>query len=74
MDSLVEKSIKQKLYASGGKATIPLLNGGLCEIDFDPTIKEGILSPKGPPVNQLIWETFDAAIEVEYIRISFDKE
>lgn len=62
-DSIVVVRIKEKLNACGGKATIKLLQGDLCEIRFDSNGK-GIISPKIPPVNQLIWEAFDAAVEV----------
>lgn len=62
-DSKVIKKIKEKLNASGGKASIPLYSGDLCEIGYDLNGK-GLISPKIPPANQLIWEAFDAAVEV----------
>lgn len=62
-DSEVIKRIKEKLNASGGKASIPLYSGDLCEIGYDPNGK-GLISPKIPPANQLIWDIFDAAVEI----------
>lgn len=62
-DSSVVKKIKEKLNDNIGRASIPLYSGELCEIGFDPNGK-GLISPKIPPVNQLIWEAFDAAVEV----------
>lgn len=62
-DSRVIKTIKAKLNAEGGRAYIPLYSADLCEIGFDISGK-GLVSPKIPPVNQLIWEAFDAAVEV----------
>lgn len=62
-DSPVVKKIKEKLNASSGRASIPLFSGELCEIGYDPNGK-GLVSPKIPPANQLIWEAFDAAVEV----------
>lgn len=62
-DSLVVKKIKEKLNAISGRTSIPLYSGELCEIGFDPNGK-GLASPKIPPANQLIWEAFDAAVEV----------
>lgn len=62
-DSLVIKKIKEKLNVSGGKTTIKLLQGDPCDIWFD-TNGKGLVSPKIPPSNQLVWEAFDAAVEV----------
>ena len=62
-DSLVVKKIKEKLNESGGKAMIPLYNDDLCDIEYDPNEK-GLVSSKIPPKDQLIWEAFDAAVEV----------
>lgn len=62
-DSLVIKRIKTKLNEMGGNASIPLYSGDLCEIGFDPNGK-GLVSTKIPVPNQLIWEVFDAAVEV----------
>lgn len=62
-DSLVVRKIKDKLNAAGGQATITLFNGDGCDIRFNENGK-GLLSPKIPPANQLIWEAFDAAVEV----------
>lgn len=62
-DSIVVKTIKEKLNANNGKATITLYQGDSCDICFDENGK-GLVSPKIPPANQLIWEAFDAAVEV----------
>ena len=62
-DNLVVKQIKDKLNASGGRALIPLYSGDLCEIGYDQNGK-GLVSPKIPPANQLIWEAFNAAVEL----------
>lgn len=62
-DSLVIKKIKEKLNASRGQAIITLYNGESCDIGYDPNGK-GLISSKIPPVNQLTWEAFDAAVEV----------
>jgi len=62
-DSLVIKRIKTKLNEIGGRASIPLYSGDLCEIGFDPNGK-GLVSNKIPVPNQLLWEVFDAAVEV----------
>ncbi|RFU70028.1 DUF2089 domain-containing protein [Bacillus sp. V59.32b] len=64
-DSLVVKKIKEKLNANGGRTLIPLYSGDLCDIGFDPNGK-GLVSPKIPVPNHLIWEVFDAAVEVVY--------
>lgn len=62
-DSSVVKRIKERLNASDGQAVIKLYSGDDCEIWFDENGK-GLVSPKIPPANQLIWEAFDAAVEV----------
>lgn len=62
-ESLVVKKIKQKLNACKGRTTISLLQGDKCEIWYAADGK-GLVSPKIPPLNQLTWETFDAAVEV----------
>ncbi|MFL0507233.1 DUF2089 family protein [Ureibacillus sp. 179-F W5.1 NHS] len=62
-DSPVVARIKEKLNACGGRTTIQLLQGDNCDIWFDANGK-GLVSPKIPPANQLIWEAFDAAVEV----------
>jgi hypothetical protein len=50
-------------FSTGGRASILLYSGDLCEIGFDPNGK-GLVSPKIPVPNHLIWEVFDAAVEV----------
>jgi len=62
-DSKVIKTIKEKLNANNGRATIRLYQGDGCDIWFDENGK-GLISHKIPPANQLIWEAFDAAVEV----------
>lgn len=62
-DSLVVAKIKEKLNACGGRTSIRLLQGEMCDIWFD-TNGKGLVSPKIPPANQLVWEAFDAAVEV----------
>lgn len=62
-DSIVIARIKERLNACNGKTTIKLLQGDSCDIWFDANGK-GLVSPKIPPANQLIWEAFDAAVEV----------
>ncbi|MEJ8555043.1 DUF2089 family protein [Tepidibacter sp. Z1-5] len=62
-DSLVVTRIKEKLNNCGGKATIQLLQGDPCDIWYDANGK-GLVSPKIPPANQLVWGVFDAAVEV----------
>lgn len=62
-DSLVVRKIKEKLNAAEGKATTKLYNGDDCDIWFNGNGK-GLVSPKIPPTNQLVWEAFDAAVEV----------
>ena len=62
-DSPAVKTIKEKLNAFEGIATIVLYSGENCEIWFDEDDR-GIVSPKLAPSNQLGWEDFDAAVEV----------
>jgi len=62
-DSSVVRRIKEKLNGCDGQAIAPLYSGDTCEIWFDENGK-GLVSPKIPPANQLIWEAFDAAVEV----------
>ncbi len=62
-DSAVIKCIKEKLNNCDGKTTIRLLRGDDCEIWFRND-GQGLVSPKIPPANQLIWPAFDAAIEI----------
>ncbi|MFP7442921.1 DUF2089 family protein [Bacillus infantis] len=62
-DSLIITRIKEKLNACGGRTTIKLLQGDPCEIWFNDSGK-GLISPKIPPANQLVWEAFEAAVEV----------
>lgn len=62
-DSLVVRKIKGKLNAEGGQATVTLYNGDGCDIWFNENGK-GLVSPKIPPTNQLVWEAFEAAVEV----------
>jgi hypothetical protein len=62
-DSLVIKTIKEKLNAAGGQVSIPLYNKDSCDIRYD-TFGKGLLSTKIPPANQLTWKAFDAAVEV----------
>lgn len=46
-----------------GQATVTLYNGDDCDIWFNENGK-GLLSPKIPQTNQLVWDAFDAAVEV----------
>ncbi|MDD7793821.1 DUF2089 family protein [Clostridium sp. 'White wine YQ'] len=62
-DSLVVRKIKEKLNAEGGQATVTLYNGDGCDIWFNENGK-GLVSPKIPPANQLVWEALEAAVEV----------
>lgn len=62
-DSPIVARIKEKLNECGGKATIKLLRGDDCDIWFSSNGR-GLISPKIPPANQLVWEVFDAAVEV----------
>lgn len=62
-DSLVVRLIKEKLNACGGKTTIELFQGEPCEIWYSGDGK-GLASPKIPPAEQLVWESFDAAVEI----------
>lgn len=62
-DSLAIRKIKEKLNESEGKATVTLYSGDGCDICFDGNGK-GLVSSKIPPANQLVWEAFDAAVEV----------
>jgi len=62
-DSLVVKKIKGKLNDAGGQAIITLYSGDSCDIWFDEGDK-GLVSSKIPSANQLVWEAFDAAVEV----------
>lgn len=62
-DSPVIVKIKEKLNACGGRTNMRLFMGDLCEIWFDSNGK-GLISPKIPPANQLLWEAFDATVEV----------
>ena len=62
-DSLVVKRIKTKLNDSGGQAIVTLFSGDSCDICFDEGDK-GLISSKITSSNQLIWEAFDAAVEV----------
>lgn len=62
-DSLVVRKIKEKLNEAGGKSEVKLYSGDSCDIWFDEGDK-GLVSPKIPPANQLVWEAFDAAVEV----------
>lgn len=62
-DSLVVRKIKEKLNAEGGRATVTLYNGDGCDIWFNENGK-GLKSPKIPPTNQLVWEAFEAAVEI----------
>lgn len=62
-DSMVVKTIKEKLNDNNGRAIIRLYQGDSCAIWFDENGK-GLVSPKIPPANQLMWEVFDAAVEV----------
>lgn len=62
-DSLAIKKIKEKLNANNGQAMIPLYNGELCDIAYNPSGK-GLLSSKIPPKDQLTWQSFNAAVEV----------
>jgi len=62
-DSLVVKKIKGKLNDTGGQAIITLYSGDSCDIWFDEGDK-GLVSSKIPSANQLVWEAFDAAVEV----------
>ncbi|MCT4660942.1 MAG: DUF2089 domain-containing protein [Tissierellales bacterium] len=62
-DSIVVRKIKEKLNESGGKASIPLYSGDLCDIAYDAN-GQGLISTKIPPIDQLIWKAFDAAVEI----------
>lgn len=62
-DSLAIRKIKEKLNEAEGKATISLYSEDRCDIWFDGSGK-GLVSSKIPPANQLVWEAFDAAVEV----------
>lgn len=62
-DSLVVRKIKEKLNAEGGQTTVTLYNGDGCDIWFNENGK-GLVSPKIPPANQLVWEALEAAVEV----------
>lgn len=62
-DSFVVIKIKEKLNFNGGRTSIPLYSGDLCDIGFDPNGK-GLVSPKIPVPNHLIWAVFEAAVEV----------
>lgn len=62
-DSIVVRTIKEKLNDNNGRAIIRLYQGDSCAIWFDEKGK-GLVSPKIPPANQLVWEVFDAAVEV----------
>lgn len=62
-DSLVVTKIKEKLNAGEGGAIVTLYNGDSCDIRFNKN-GNGIISSKIPPANQLVWEVFDAAVEV----------
>ncbi|PRR81993.1 DUF2089 family protein [Clostridium vincentii] len=62
-DKLVVRKIKEKLNENKGRVSIPLYNGDLCKIGYDPNGK-GLISPKIPVPNHLIWEVFEAAVEV----------
>lgn len=62
-DSIVVRRIKEKLNDNNGRAIIRLYQGDSCAIWFDENGK-GLVSPKIPPANQLVWEVFDAAVEV----------
>lgn len=62
-DSIVIRTIKEKLNYNNGRAIIRLYQGDNCAIWFDES-GTGLVSPKIPPANQLVWEVFDAAVEV----------
>ena len=62
-DSLVVKKIKEKLNDAGGQAIITLYSGDSCDIWFDEGDK-GLVSSKISSTNQLVWEAFDAAVEI----------
>lgn len=62
-DSIVVRTIKEKLNDNNGRAIIRLYQGDSCAIWFDENGK-GLVSTKIPPANQLVWEVFDAAVEV----------
>lgn len=62
-DSITVRTIKEKLNDNNGRAIIRLYQGDSCAIWFDENGK-GLVSPKIPPANQLVWEAFDAAVEV----------
>jgi len=65
-DSLVVKNIKRKLNDAGGQAIVTLFSEDSCDICFDKGDKgdKGLVSSKIHSPNQLIWEVFDAAVEV----------
>jgi len=62
-DSVVVRTIKDKLNYNNGRAVINLYSGNSCAIWFDES-GTGLVSPKIPPTNKLVWEVFDAAVEV----------
>ncbi|HEY8804813.1 MAG TPA: hypothetical protein VIM42_06860 [Clostridium sp.] len=62
-DSLIVKKIKGKLNDAGGQVIVTLYSGDSCDIWFDEGDK-GLVSSKIPTANQLVWEAFDAAVEV----------
>jgi len=62
-DSLVVKKIKGKLNDAGGQAIATLFSGDSCDICFDEGDK-GLVSSKISTANQLVWEAFDASVEV----------
>ena len=65
-DSLVVKRIKEKLNDAGGQAIVTLYSGDSCDIWFDEGDK-GLVASKIPPDNELVWEAFDAAVEVAMV-------
>ena len=62
-DSLVTRTIKEKLNINEGRALIPQFRGDLCEIRYDIS-GNGLTTPKIPIPDQLTWDVFDAAVEI----------
>lgn len=61
-DSLVVKTIKEKLNSKGGYAEILLQRGGICDIYYSDKIN-GLASSKIPYKELLIFDVFDSVVE-----------
>lgn len=62
-ESYVVKSIKKRLNAHNGLATLPLPRGGTFQIYYDG-FGNGVIATNIPASRILTWKAFDAAIEV----------